>query len=265
MHGFLFVKKYYCHLFPLIGSPSRFNRTRRALLQTTDLLRQKMASAFPISFSRYFVIDSFPLAVCKFGRARYCSAFRSYGADYEKYPSKKETYFDYKVHALITLEAYITDITNDADVADDVRVFRKNGSEKRYYNNVVGRNSRQDELQAGLLRVRLSHMKEVEEDKRNISKRYLTELKNVNIELSKNKEKSTHILDQFVIKTDHRQNLIDYLNDKEIGTIIHYPIPPHLSEAYHYLNLSPGCMPITEKYSETVLSLPLYNGISKQE
>lgn len=106
---FSFVKKNYCHLFPKIGSRSRFNRTRRALLQTAKLLRQKMLSAFSntIPFSRYFIIDSFPLAVCKFARARYCKSFPSYGADYGKCPSKKETYFGYKVHALITLEGYI--------------------------------------------------------------------------------------------------------------------------------------------------------------
>lgn len=103
---FSFAKKNYCHLFPNIGSRSRFNRTRRALLQTTDLLRQKMVSVFPIPFSPYFVVDSFLLAVCKFGRARYCKSFRSDGADYGKCPSKKETYFGYKVHALITLEGY---------------------------------------------------------------------------------------------------------------------------------------------------------------
>ena len=105
---FSFVKKNYRHLFPNLCSRSRFNRTRRALLQTTELLRQKMTSAFPIPFSQYFVIDSFPLAVCKFGRARYCRSFRDHGADYGKCPSKKETYFGYKVHAMITLEGYIT-------------------------------------------------------------------------------------------------------------------------------------------------------------
>lgn len=105
---FSFVKKNYRHLFPNLCSRSRFNRTRRALLQTTDLLRQKMISAFNLPFSKYFVVDSFPLAVCKFGRARYCRAFRSHGADYGKCPSKKETYFGYKVHAMITLEGYIT-------------------------------------------------------------------------------------------------------------------------------------------------------------
>lgn len=105
---FSFVKKNYRHLFPQLCSRSRFNRTRRALMQTTDLLRQKMISAFSIPLSSYFIIYSFPLAVCKFGRARYCRSFRGYGADYGKCPSKKETYFGYKVHALITLEGYIT-------------------------------------------------------------------------------------------------------------------------------------------------------------
>ena len=105
---FSFVKKNYRYLFPNLCSRSRFNRTRRALLQTTELLRQKLISAFPIPVSQYFVIDSFPLAVCKFGRARYCRSIRGYGADYGKCPPKKETYLGYKVHAMITLEGYIT-------------------------------------------------------------------------------------------------------------------------------------------------------------
>ena len=105
---FSFVKKNYRHLFPKLCSRSRFNRTRRALMQTTELLRQKMLSVFPVPVSSYCIIDSFPFAVCKFGRARYCKTFRSQGADYGKCPSKKETCFGYKVHALVTLEGYIT-------------------------------------------------------------------------------------------------------------------------------------------------------------
>ena len=69
---FSFVKKNYRHFFPQLCSRSRFNRTRRALMQTTELLRSKMLSAFPVPISPYCIIDSFPLAVCKFGRARYC-------------------------------------------------------------------------------------------------------------------------------------------------------------------------------------------------
>ena len=156
-------------------------------------------------------------------------------------------------------------VTNDARIADDVRVFRNYGSEKRYYNKVVGTNSRLDELQAGLLRVRLSHMAELEEDKRNLCKRYLAELKNGNVVLPTIREGATHIWHQFVIKSQRRQELIDYLSEREIGTIIHYPIPPHLSEAYQYLGIERGSLPITERYAETVLSIPLYNGMTDEE
>ena len=156
-------------------------------------------------------------------------------------------------------------VTDDDKIAEDVRVFRNYGSEKRYYNKVVGTNSRLDELQAGLLRVRLSHMQELEEEKRNICKRYLNELHNEFIELPQIRKDATHIWHQFVIKSERRQELIDYLEEKGIGTIIHYPIPPHRSEAYSYLNLGEGSLPITERYAKTVLSIPLYNGMTKEE
>lgn len=156
-------------------------------------------------------------------------------------------------------------VTNDKKVADDVRIFRNYGSEKRYYNRVVGTNSRLDEIQAGLLRVRLSHMEELQEDKKRVCTRYLRELKNKNIQLPQIREGATHIWHQFVIRTDRRLELIDYLTENEIGTTIHYPIPPHLSEAYQYLRVKQGELPITERYAQTVLSLPLYNGMTEEE
>lgn len=93
-------------------------------MQTTERLRQKMLSAFPVPVSPYCIIDSFPLAVCKFGRARFCRSFRGYGADYGKCPSKKETYFGYKVHALITLEGYITSFEITPASVDDRQGLR---------------------------------------------------------------------------------------------------------------------------------------------
>ena len=78
-------------------------------MQTMDLLHQKMISAFPIPpFSPYFIINSFPLVVCPFIQARCYHSFRNHGADYGKDPSKKGTYFGYKIYSLITLESYIT-------------------------------------------------------------------------------------------------------------------------------------------------------------
>lgn len=124
-----FVKRNYRHLFPRLCSRTRFNRTRGALLQVTELLRQKLTHSFPIPTSRYFVIDSFPLPVCKFGRARYCRSFRVDGANYGKCPSKKETYFDFKVHVLITIEGYITafEITPaSVDDREGLRDFAEN-------------------------------------------------------------------------------------------------------------------------------------------
>lgn len=124
-----FVKRNYRHLFPRLCSRTRFNRTWGALLQVTELLRQKLTHSFPIPTSRYFVIDSFPLPVCKFGRARYCRSFRVDGANYGKCPSKKETYFGFKVHALITIEGYITafEITPaSADDREGLRDFAEN-------------------------------------------------------------------------------------------------------------------------------------------
>jgi len=156
-------------------------------------------------------------------------------------------------------------VTNDEKIAEDVRVFRNYGSEKRYYNRVVGTNSRLDEIQAGLLRVRLSHLPELEAEKKNICNRYLNELTNKNIELPKIREGATHIWHQFVIRCERRDELMNYLNEKGIGTIIHYPIPPHLSEAYQYLGQKDGALPITEEYAKTVLSIPLYNGMTKEE
>lgn len=156
-------------------------------------------------------------------------------------------------------------VTDDDKIAEDTRVFRNYGSEKRYYNKVVGANSRLDEIQAGFLRVRLQYLDDLAEEKKNICERYLAELHNDKIELPQIREGATHIWHQFVIKSDYRDELIEYLDSKGVGTIIHYPIPPHLSEAYQYLGLKEGTLPITEKYAKTVLSIPLYNGMKEDE
>lgn len=156
-------------------------------------------------------------------------------------------------------------VTDDDGIAEDVRVYRNYGSEKRYYNKVVGANSRLDELQAGLLRVRLGHMEELEAQKRKICERYLRELDGEKFGLPGIREGATHVWHQFVIRSPRRDELAEYLRDKGIGTIIHYPIPPHLSEAYRYLGLREGALPVTESYARSVLSLPLFYGMKEEE
>ena len=156
-------------------------------------------------------------------------------------------------------------VVNDKDLADDFKVFRNYGSEKRYYNKIIGANSRLDELQAGLLRVRLSHIAELTEEKRKIASRYNKELNNSMIKLPELAPGADCVWHQYVIRCEERDRLIDYLNSKEIGTIIHYPIPPHLAEAYRYLGHKKGDYPITEHLADTVLSIPMYNGMTDEE
>lgn len=156
-------------------------------------------------------------------------------------------------------------VTNNPEIAEKVRVFRNYGSEKRYYNQIVGTNSRLDELQAGLLRVKLQHLDELQSERQFICNRYLKEINNSKIILPKVRENATTVWHQFVIRSLEREELIQFLNRNEIGSIIHYPIPPHLSQAYEYLKFHKGDFPITEKYADEVLSLPLYNGMKNDE
>lgn len=155
--------------------------------------------------------------------------------------------------------------TNDKKLDRDFRVLRNYGSEKRYYNEVVGYNSRLDELQAGLLRVKLKHIFELEEEREKIAQRYLKEIKNPLIQLPKTRENCSHVWHLFVVRVNNREKFQRYLEENGIGSVIHYPIPPHLSEAYKYLGYKEGDFPITENYAKTVLSLPLYNGMTKEE
>lgn len=156
-------------------------------------------------------------------------------------------------------------VTNDAKIADDVKVFRNYGSEKRYYNRVIGTNSRLDEMQAGLLRVRLSHVDELEQERIKIASYYLKNINNDKILLPKTSDKSTHVWHQFVVRIKDRDKFMKYLEEHGVGTIIHYPIPPHLAEAYQNLGFKKGDFPITEEYADTVLSLPMYNGMKEEE
>lgn len=155
--------------------------------------------------------------------------------------------------------------TNDPALEKKIRTIRNYGSSVRYHNEVVGMNSRLDELQAGLLSVRLTHLDEITAERRALCSRYLAKLNNPLIVLPCIRKNATTVWHQFVIRCGRRAELIDCLNQKEIGTIIHYPIPPHLSEAYAYLGLRKGALPFTERLADEVLSIPLYSGMTEQE
>ncbi|MCR5508350.1 MAG: DegT/DnrJ/EryC1/StrS family aminotransferase [Lachnospiraceae bacterium] len=156
-------------------------------------------------------------------------------------------------------------VTDDEEIAKEMRIYRNYGSEKRYYNKVVGTNSRLDEIQAALLKVRLSHAKELNGEKQNIAEKYDKNIDNPHIILPRVREGADHIYHQYVIRCRERDKLMAYLKDRGISTIIHYPIPPHLSQAYEYLGLKKGDLPVTEACADEVLSIPMFNGMTAEE
>lgn len=156
-------------------------------------------------------------------------------------------------------------ITDDEELANKFRIFRNYGSEKRYHNQVVGANSRLDELQAGLLRVKLSHLDELNRERCRLAQMYIDDIDNPLIRLPQIRPNADSTWHQFVIRCEKRDGLKKYLEEKGIGTLIHYPIPPYLSEAYHYLGKRRGDYPIAERYADEMLSLPMYNGMTVEE
>lgn len=156
-------------------------------------------------------------------------------------------------------------VTDDEEIAKKMRIYRNYGSEKRYYNMVVGTNSRLDEIQAAMLSVRLKYASELNKEKQEIAAEYDRRLDNPEIMLPKVREGADHIYHQYVIRCKRRDELADYLKGKGISTIIHYPIPPHLAQAYEYLGHKKGDYPVTETYANEVLSIPMFNGMLKEE
>ena len=155
--------------------------------------------------------------------------------------------------------------TNNSECAEFVRIFRNYGSEVRYYNKMIGANSRLDEMQAGLLRVKLRHIEEIINERIEIAKKYNSEIDNHKIIKPSERNHTLGVWHQYVIRVGERDKFIRYLEQNGVDCLIHYPIPPHLSEAYDYLGLERGCYPITEEYADTVVSIPIYNGMTNEE
>ena len=156
--------------------------------------------------------------------------------------------------------------TSDPDIADRARVFRNYGSRVRYQNEVVGANSRLDELQAGLLRVKLTHLEAFNAERCRLAARYDAGLTNPCLQKPKIRPGADSSWHQYVVHLPGcRDAMAAYLKEKGIGTIIHYPIPPHLSQAYAYLGHKRGDFPLAERYADEVLSLPMYNGMTEDE
>lgn len=156
-------------------------------------------------------------------------------------------------------------VTDNQEVYEKMKMLRNYGSKVKYHNEILGVNSRLDEIQAALLSVKLSHYDELRAERVGIANRYLSEISNSKIDLPTIMDNAEHVWHLFVVKLDNREKFQDYLLEKGITTQAHYPIPPHLSDAYKYLGHKLEDFPITEDLAETVVSLPLYEGMTNEE
>lgn len=156
-------------------------------------------------------------------------------------------------------------VTDDAGLAELARTYRNYGSREKYHHSMVGMNSRLDEIQAGLLRVKLAHIDELNGERIRLAKRYSAEIHNEKIILPELRAEVRSVWHQYVVRVPERAKVQQKLLDKGIRTMVHYPIPPHLSEAFQYLGYQTGDLPKTEQFAGEVLSLPFYNGLGEEE
>lgn len=156
-------------------------------------------------------------------------------------------------------------ITNNKEIADKIRIIGNYGSERKYYHKYKGVNSRLDEMQAAFLRVKLRELNKWNEARSEIAKNYLKNIDNPLIKLPKINELAESAWHLFVIRTEKRDELQQYLNENEIETVIHYPIPVHLHEAYEELRLKEGSYEKSEEYAKQILSIPLWYGMTDEQ
>jgi dTDP-4-amino-4,6-dideoxygalactose transaminase len=157
--------------------------------------------------------------------------------------------------------------TNNADWAKQLCMYRNYGSQQKYYNEEKGYNSRLDEMQAAVLSVKLRHLAAWNADRQRIAARYLEQLQTVadKIILPQTAPNATAVYHLFVVRHAQRDALQKYLAEQGIGTLIHYPLPPHKQQAYREMGYKNGDFPLAETIADTCLSLPIYPGLLQDE
>lgn len=150
-------------------------------------------------------------------------------------------------------------VTNDPAVAEQVKQLRNYGQSKKYHHDQIGFNHRMDSIQAAVLNVKLKYLDGWNAARRNHAARYIEALSQVygviTPSVPQNVEPIWHI---FALRSKQRDQLISYLEDNDISTGIHYPIPIHLQPAYANLGYHAGDFPVTEQIAQEQLSLPMY-------
>jgi dTDP-4-amino-4,6-dideoxygalactose transaminase len=156
-------------------------------------------------------------------------------------------------------------VTNDNRYYERLRLLRRYGEKKKYEHVLRGWNSRLDEIQAAILRVKLKHLDQWNGERRKKALMYKRLLEGTEVTCPVEKEQARHVYHLFVIQTKRRKALQAFLKEQGIETLIHYPVPIHLQKAYKELGYRRGDLPITERYAQEILSLPFYPELRTEE
>jgi len=156
-------------------------------------------------------------------------------------------------------------ITNDADLAEKIGLLRKLGAQPKYFHRVIGYNSRLDTLQAAILEVKLKYLDGWSTKRREHAEVYNQAFKDLDVVLPKEEKSSYHIYNQYTIALENRDGLKEHLKKNEIRFDVYYPLPMHLQECYKDLGYKIGDLPVSEKCSKEVISLPIYPELTKEE
>lgn len=147
--------------------------------------------------------------------------------------------------------------TDDPDIASNVRMLRNYGSQKKYVNQLLGTNSRLDPIQAAVLQVKLRYLDEWNERRRHIAQSYLQGMADNNLRLPQAPDWAEPVWHLFVVQSEQRTGLQEHLHDSGVGSLIHYPVPPHLQLCYSDMGFGIGDFPNAERLAREVLSLPI--------
>jgi dTDP-4-amino-4,6-dideoxygalactose transaminase len=157
-------------------------------------------------------------------------------------------------------------VTNDATIANKLRILRNCGQSEKYKHVMVGFNRRLDNLQAAVLRVKLPHLESWNEARRNAAQLYNEFLKDAaDIVTPYEGEDRIHVYHLYVIQHPHRDKLMMHLREQGISAGLHYPTPVHLQPCYEYLKVPRGSLPITEALASRVVSLPMYPELTREQ
>lgn len=156
-------------------------------------------------------------------------------------------------------------VTNDAQVADKLRMLRNYGQRQKYYHEVVGYNRRLDSLQAAALSVKLPYLDGWNASRREHAARYHELLADTSVVTSGMVDGAESVWHLYVIRCEDRDGLMAHLSQQGISTGIHYPVPVHLHAAYKSLGYAEGSFPVAEAYASKILSLPMYPEMSAEQ